>query len=73
MNIPEKSADKVGVSEVAEWNKVGARTSMKNFEMTAPRAAGEFGDELERAAEDERNPTAPKDIMDDRQGDARDR
>ncbi|MFA5169057.1 MAG: hypothetical protein WC530_11075, partial [Candidatus Omnitrophota bacterium] len=23
MNIPEKSADKAGVSEVAAWNKVG--------------------------------------------------
>jgi len=23
MNIPEKPADKVGVSEVPEWNKLG--------------------------------------------------
>jgi len=23
MNIPEKSVDKAGVGEVAEWNKVG--------------------------------------------------
>jgi len=39
MNIPEKAADKAGVSEVAEWNKEGARSSMKNIEMTAPRVA----------------------------------
>jgi len=48
MNIPEKSADKAGVSEVAEWNRVRRLKQNEGFRDDRPKSSGE-NFEMERS------------------------
>jgi len=73
-NIPEKSADKAGGGEVAEWNRVGPPETDERFRDDRPESSGE---NLEMNLSEQRKMSGirphQKGIMDDRQGDVRDR